>query len=127
MIRTLSLAASALLGATAVIADEAAEAYVEEALPYAYHTCESVVAEADGDDAYIDRVIRAHVAMSLYNREIDVTAVEMTDARKDEVHGRFVAALRKGCERDASALLAGVVDRAVAHALSTEPDEAYVP
>lgn len=124
-----AFAAPILLAASATlaVADEAAEKYVDDALPLLYHTCESVVVEADGDEGYIDTVIRAHVALSLYNRDIDVTAVEITDARKDELQAKFVEALRQGCERDQSALLAGVIDRAVAHAVSGEAPEAYIP
>lgn len=55
--------------ATAANADEAAEKYVDDALPYMYHSCESVVEESKGNTEYIDKVIRALLAVSLYNRD----------------------------------------------------------
>lgn len=126
MTRSLVLALPALLAATAAVADEAAETYVEDALPYAYHTCESVVLEADGDEAYTDAAIRALVALSLYNREIDVTRVALSDAQKDALQTKFVATLAEGCAADNDALLAGVIDHAVAAAISSEAPDAYV-
>ncbi|GMW08156.1 MAG: hypothetical protein AMXMBFR8_29520 [Nevskiales bacterium] len=124
-----SVAASALVVtfATTASADEAAEKYVDDAAPYMYHSCRSVVAEAAGNEGYIDTVIRAQVAVSLYNREIDVSAVEISADRRSKLHDRFIAALRSGCERDKNALLAGVIDRAVAHAISDTPAEDFVP
>ncbi len=120
-----ALTIPALLASVA-LADEAAEAYVDEALPFMYHSCESVVVEAEGDEAYIETVLRAHVAVALYNRDIDVTAIELTDARKDELQAAFIEALRAGCESDRRALLAGVVDAAVAGAVSEVAPGAYV-
>ena len=46
-------------------ADPAAEKYLDDALPYMDHSCESVVEEAAGDNTYIDKVIRSLVAVSL--------------------------------------------------------------
>jgi hypothetical protein len=127
--RVVSLAASALLAAFAgtVSADEAAEKYIDDAAPYMYHSCRSVVAEAAGNEAYIDTVIRAQVAVSLYNREIDVTAIEFSAGKRSGLHAKFIAALRSGCKKDKNALLAGVIDRAVAHAISDAPAGAFVP
>jgi len=124
-----SVAASALLAAfaTTASADEAAEKYVDDAAPYMYHSCRSVVAEADGNEGYIDMVIRAQVAVSLYNREIDVTAVQISADKRSKLHARFIAALQSGCKKDKNALLAGVIDRAVGHAISDVPAEAFVP
>ena len=103
---------------TAVLADEAAEKYVDDALPLMYHSCASVVAEAAGDNAYIEKVIRALAAVSLYNRNVDISTFEVSDEAKNVLHDKFVAALKKGCEADKNALLAGVIDNAVAMALS---------
>lgn len=99
-------------------ADPAAEKYVDGALPLTYHSCESVLAEASGDNAYIDRVIRALVALSLYNRDVEISWFEIGDDEKDAMHTKFVEVLKTGCEADKDALLAGVIDLAVAKALS---------
>jgi hypothetical protein len=100
------------------LADEAAEKYVDDALPYMYHSCKSVVEEAAGDNAYIEKVIRAILAVPLYNRDVDMARFEISDDAKTTLHDKFVAALKKGCEADKDALLAGVIDHAVAEALA---------
>lgn len=103
---------------TVVLADAEAEKYVDDALPLMYHSCKSVVEEAAGDNASIDKVIRALVAVSLYNRDVEISSFEISDEAKTALHDKFVAALKKGCEADKNALLAGVIDHAVADALS---------
>src|SRR5262245_1848099 len=98
-------------------ADPLAEIYVDDAMPLMYHSCKSVVEEAAGDEGYIDKVVRALVGMSLYNRKIDMAMFESNDEAVTAMHDKFVAALKKGCEEDTDALLAGVIDNAVAEAL----------
>jgi hypothetical protein len=60
-----------VLLSTAVRADAEAEKYVDDAMPLMYHTCQSVVDESNGNNEYVDKVLRAMVAVSLYNREVD--------------------------------------------------------
>jgi hypothetical protein len=103
---------------TAVFADAEAEKYVDEALPLMYHSCKSVVEEAAGDNAYIEKVIRALVSVSLYNRDVQISLFEISETAKTTLHDKFVALLQAGCEADNNALLAGVVDRAVSGALA---------
>ncbi len=91
---------------------------IDEALPLTYHSCASVVAEASGDNAYVDKVIRSLVALSLYNRDVEISWFEVSDDEKNGMHGKFIETLKAGCEADKDALLAGVVDLAVAKALS---------
>jgi len=98
-------------------ADSSAEKYVDDALPLMYYSCESVVEEASGDSAYIDKVIRALVAVSLYNRGVEISWFEISDELKSTMHDKFVEVLKAGCEADRDALLAGVIDEAVAQAL----------
>lgn len=105
---------------TVVLADAEAEKYVDDALPLMYHSCKSVVEEAAGDNASIDKVIRALVAVSLYNRDVEISRFEINEEAKTSLHDKFVAALKKGCEADKDALLAGVIDQAVADALSAK-------
>ncbi len=71
-----ALALIPMLLSTAVRADAEAEKYVDEALPLMYLTCQSVVDESNGDNAYVDKVLRALVAVSLYNREIDIESLQ---------------------------------------------------
>lgn len=106
-----------MLLSTAVRADAEAEKYVDEAMPLMYHTCQSVVDESNGDNAYVDKVLRALVAVSLYNREIDIEKFAKSDADKAKLRDKFISELVEGCKEDKSALLAGVVDEAVAELL----------
>lgn len=112
-------AAPAFFALTATaFADPLAEVYVDDAMPLMYHSCQSVYDEAAGDEAYIDKVVRSLMGVSLYNRDVDKSTFEISDEAKGAMHDKFMAALKKGCEEDKNALLAGVVDRAVASALS---------
>ena len=110
----------ALAHAGSAQADPEAEKYVDDALPLMYHTCASVVEESEGKNEYVDKVIRALVAVSLYNREVDISKYAKSDAEKTALQEKFAAALGEGCKADNNALLAGVVDEAVAHVLSSK-------
>jgi hypothetical protein len=112
----------ALLMSTSALADAEAEKMVDDALPLMYHTCQSVVDESDGKSEYVDKVIRALVAVSLYNREVDISKFAKTDAEKSKLHDKFVEELVEECKEDKNALLAGVIDNAIADALEDERD-----
>ncbi|MCV2887736.1 hypothetical protein [Ruegeria aquimaris] len=107
-----ALAATCLF-TTASRADEEAEKMVQDALDVMYHTCQSVIDEADGDEAYVLDVVSKMVALSLYNREIDITAYSTSEEDKTRLREAFIAALGEGCQSDQNALLGGVVDTAV--------------
>jgi hypothetical protein len=115
-----SLALMTVCFSASARADAEAEKYVDDALPLMYHTCQSVVDESNGDNAYVDKVVRALVAVSLYNREIDIAKFATSDADKAKLRDKFIAELADGCEDDKNALLAGVIDDAVADALSAK-------
>ncbi len=108
------------LFSTAVLADAEAEKYVDDALPLTYHTCQSVVDESNGDEAYVDTVVRALVALSLYNREVDIEQYAKSDADKAGLRDKFIAKMAEGCKDDPNALLAGVIDEAVAETLASK-------
>jgi hypothetical protein len=101
-------------------ADAAAEKYIDDALPLMYHTCKSVVEESNGNTEAIDKVIRALLAVSLYNREIDISNYAKSDADKTALQQKFAAALGEECKKDNDALLAGAIDDAVATVLQTK-------
>ncbi len=103
-----------------VIADQAAEKLVDDALPLMYHSCKSVVDETKGDAAEIEKVVSALVAVTLYNHEIDISKHVKTEAEKTALRDKFVEALGKECKRDKDALLAGAIDDAVVSALSSK-------
>ena len=106
--------------AAPAMADAAAEKLVDDALPLMYHSCKSVVDETKGDAAEIEKVVRALVAVSLYNHEIDISKHVKTEAEKTALRDKFVEALGKECKRDKDALLAGAIDDAVVSALSSK-------
>jgi len=108
------------LFSTSALADAEAEKYVDEALPLTYHTCQSVVDESNGDNAYIDNVVRSLVALSLYNREVDIAQYAKSDEDKTSLRDKFIAKMAEGCKEDPSALLAGVIDEAVAETLASK-------
>ena len=113
------LAPSLLLSLTCTVrADEAAEKYVDEAVPYMQYSCKGLVEEAAGDNAVIEKAIRALIAVSLYNRDVDMARFDISDNAKTALHDKFVASLKRGCEADKDALLAGVVDQGVSEALA---------
>ena len=123
--RRLSMAlAAALIVSLAVVtpaaADAAAEMYIDQAEEVLHHSCSSLVEEAGGDEMQIEIVMRLLVAVSFYNRNIDISEFAQSDEDKDALNKKFIAAIEKGCEEDSDALLAGVVDRAVVHAFTTE-------
>lgn len=99
-------------------ADQAAEKLVDDALPLMYHSCKSVVDESKGDAAEIEKVVKALLAVSLYNHEIDISKYAKTEEEKTALRDRFATALTEECKRDKEALLAGAIDDAVVHALS---------
>ncbi|NVO54314.1 hypothetical protein HW561_00735 [Rhodobacteraceae bacterium B1Z28] len=94
-------------------ADEAAEQMVQDALPVMYHTCASVIEEADGDDTYVLAIVEKMTALSIYNREINIEEHATSDEEKAQLREAFLTALKEGCTGDENALLAGVVDGAV--------------
>ncbi|WP_377190414.1 hypothetical protein [Ruegeria meonggei] len=96
-----------------VDADEAAEQMVQDALPVMYHTCASVIEEADGDETYVLAVVEKMTALSIYNRQIDIGDHATSDEDKAALRETFLTALSEGCSDDKDALLGGVVDNAV--------------
>ena len=117
----LLVAAVMQLGAAGrAAADDNAEMYLERAEDILHHSCASLVEESSGDENQIEMVVRLMVAVSVYNRDIDINELAPSDDSKAALHAEFISAVQKGCEEDADALLAGVVDRAVVQALTAE-------
>ena len=115
----LSLAFTAALtfNLNVVSADETADEMVQEALPLMYHTCRSVVAETNGDEAMIVEVVGKMVALVFVNRNIDIAQYAKTEEEKSKIRENFIEGLRVGCENDRDALLGGVVDVSVKSSL----------
>lgn len=110
------LAALVILAAPAIATAEekTAEEYLNEAAKVLHHTCRSVEEKFGEDDAAVVDVIEKMIAVSLYNREIDFTQIELTPEEGEELWREFADELGDRCAEDADALLAGIVDRIVA-------------
>ncbi|MFA3916940.1 hypothetical protein [Ruegeria hyattellae] len=106
-----------LMAPIAASADEEADAMVQAALPVMHHSCASVVEKGHRDEAFVYDVVGKMTAVSLYNRQIDITAFSDSEDDAAQLHAAFVEALEAGCSADENALLAGVVDNAVKVAL----------
>lgn len=105
---------AALIGTSgSVLADDAADQMVQDALPLMHHTCASVIEESDGNDEYVLDVVSKMTALSLYNRQIDIEDYASSDEDKAKLREVFLSALTEGCAGDENALLGGVIDDAV--------------
>ncbi len=115
MKRAKTIVAAACFGlfAGSAAADEAYDKYMANAAPIMHYSCASLAEDAGEDDARMLEVVRLMVAVSLYNRNIDLSARELSDERKAEIKTKFLAMLEEGCAADSNALLAGIVDHSV--------------
>ena len=109
--------AAFLVTSSAAHADEEAERLFNEAMPQMYHTCNSLMELADGDEAVAVDVLGKIATISIYMRQIDFESFSFSDAQKKEVEKRFYLTISDGCAEDPDALLAGIVDDAVKAAL----------
>jgi hypothetical protein len=89
------------------------ENYMENAAPVMHYSCATLVDDAGDDTNRMREVVRLMVAVSLHNRQIDVTTYKLDDAQKKEIKAKFVEMLKDGCADDSDALLAGIVDASV--------------
>ncbi|WP_170478293.1 hypothetical protein [Ruegeria arenilitoris] len=114
-LKSIQLIATAALfaGSNFALADEEAEQMMKEALPVMYHTCASVIEEADGNDEYVLEVVGKMTALSLYNRQVNIEDHASSDEENAKLREAFLTALTEGCAEDKDALLGGVVDNAV--------------
>jgi len=115
--RAITIAAAACFGLMAgspiANADEAYDKYMAEAAPVMHYRYSSLAEEASDDDARMLEVVRLMVAVSLYNRNIDLSSRELSDERKAEIRAKFLELLEAGRAEDSNALLAGIVDHSV--------------
>lgn len=100
--------------AIATAEDKTAEQYLIEAATVLHHSCRSVEEKFGEDDAAVVDVVEKMIAVSLYNREIDFTQIELTPEEGEELWREFADELGDRCADDANALLAGIVDGIVA-------------
>ena len=106
-----------IVGST-VRADEEMDRILDEAMPFMHHSCASVVAEYGDDEEKVGEIVRLMVAVSLFNRSIDVEQLFPEDAARDALKDEFIKALEETCEADPDTLLAGAVDTATKDAIN---------
>lgn len=105
--------ASLGLYASAASAEPTTELMVQEAAGLLHHSCDSLVEVTGASEEAIVEVVKKMVAVSLINRQIDITEYAKTEDEKAVLRAAFVKELEMGCEADRKALLAGIVDSAV--------------
>jgi hypothetical protein len=86
---------------------------MEKAAPVMHYSCASLAEEAGDNKDMMLHAVRMMVAVSLHNRQIDLTTYDLDDARKEEIKVKFLSMLEDGCANDSNALLAGIVDASV--------------
>lgn len=112
-LKFLTLAAT-LCAFPAFAQEQTGEQILQEAQGTLHLTCNTIVdAYGSDEDAMLD-AIGLMIAVSLNNRGIDFTDMNLTDAEVDEIQSEFADALGDACAEDADALLAGIVDHTVA-------------
>jgi hypothetical protein len=104
----------ALMGGSAWAASKGEfKNYMKKAAPVMHYSCATLVDDAGDDTNRMREVVRLMVAVSLHNRQIDVTTYKLDDAQKEEIKAKFLEMLKDGCANDSDALLAGIVDTSV--------------
>lgn len=109
--------AAVLTTSTALQADPTPELMVQEAAGLLHHSCDSLVEVTNKDEDAIVDVVKKMVAVSLINRQIDLSVYATSDERSEELRAAFIEEVRDGCAADRKALLAGIVDAAVKNVL----------
>lgn len=115
----IALAAPALIATLAITTpvtaqDINAKETLREAQGYLHLTCNSLNDGFGADeDAMLD-VIGLMIAVSLNNRQIDFTSLDLTPTETAEIQAEFADQIGDACAEDADALMAGIVDRTVA-------------
>ena len=114
-IRPLAVAAAAsLLGFPALAQDQTGEEILAEAQAVLHLTCRSLHETYGDDEEAFLKVIDKMIAVSLNNRQIDFTELDLTADETAEIQAEFADQLGDACAVDADALMAGIIDRSVA-------------
>jgi hypothetical protein len=117
-VRTFTIVAACMAAASAAAqVDEEMNRILDEAMPYMHHSCESIILNYGDDEDKVAEIVRLMVAVSLFNREIDIEKQIPDEAERASLKDEFVEALEEACEADPDALLAGAVDTAVKDAV----------
>lgn len=101
-------------------AEPTPELMVQEAAGLLHHSCDSLVEVTGRDEDAIISVVKKMVAVSLINRQIDISSHAESDDKMADMRAAFIEEVRAGCAADRKALLAGIVDSAVKTVLMLE-------
>ncbi len=114
-LKTLATAGLATLLCSPIAAqDRPTEEILSEAQGVLHLTCNTLFETyGENEDAMLD-VIGLMVAVSLNNRGIDFTKLDLTPQETDEIQAEFADQIGDICAKDADALMAGIVDHTVA-------------
>ncbi len=99
-------------------ADEEMDRILNEAMPHMHHSCESILANYPDDEEKVAEIVGMMVAVSLFNREVDVEKEIPDEEQRATLKVEFVDRLEQVCEADPDTLLAGAVDIATKDALN---------
>ena len=78
-----------------------------------HHSCDSLVEVTGGHEDTIVSAVKKMVAVSLINRQIDLSEYATSDEQREELRVAFIEEVRDGCAADRKAVLIGIVDNAV--------------
>lgn len=81
--------------AGAARADEEMDLILDGAMPFMHHSCESMINNYGVDEKKVADIVRLMVAVSLYNREIDIEKAIPDEDLRATLKDEFVAALEK--------------------------------
>jgi len=108
------ICAAILFSGPVAAQDKSTSEILSEAQGFLHLTCNSLSsANSDDEDAMLD-VIGLMIAVSLDNRGIDFTSLDLTPQETAEIQAEFADQIGDICAEDANALMAGIVDHTVA-------------
>lgn len=104
--------------------NEQLEDYISQAQPYLHLSCEGLVNALNEDEEQIEKAIGLMLAVSLINRNIDITKLIKTKDAEGEFRELMEKGLKKQCENDVQSLMISNVDRVVVYAFGERPQKA---
>lgn len=112
--RTTAALLACLIAAPVAAQEMNAEEVLSEAQGYLHLTCNTVVKTHGTDEDKMLDIVGLMIAVSLNNRQIDFTTLNLSDAEVTEIRSEFAEQIGNACAHDADQLLAGIVDGVVA-------------
>lgn len=89
------------------------EEYIAEAQPVIFMSCRGIAETLGDNEAAVVDIVEKIVAVILINRQIDISALDLTSDEETEIWQAFADRIGIGCADDADALLATIIDQAI--------------